>query len=258
MIGAMFGDIAGSKYEFKNIRTKDFDLYSRDAYFTDDSVCTIAFMDFLLHAKLRSKEEAVKYLQRWTRKYPNSGYGGRFWHWIWSDNPEPYGSCGNGSAMRISPVAWVAKDYEELKELVNIVTEITHNHPEGIKGALVVATCIFMALHEKSKEDIKKYAVKEYPEIATFDYEKLRQSYGFYEICQMSVPQAIYCFLISKDFDDCARTTVSIGGDCDTTAAISCAIAEAYYGTSKKHYEYVYSLLTEEMIEVVEEFNKKY
>ena len=258
MIGAMFGDIVGSKYEFDNIRTKNFDLFSSDSYFTDDTVCTIALMDFLLHSKNRSKEDAVKYLQKWTRKYPNSGYGGRFWQWVWSDKPEPYGSFGNGSAMRISPVAWVANDYDELKELVNTVTEITHNHKEGIKGALVIATCIFMSIRGVNKEEIKEYAIKEYPEIAKFNYEDLRKNYDFYEICQMSVPQAIYCFLISKDFEDCARTTVSIGGDCDTTAAMSCAIAEAYYGTEKKHYDYVYSMLTEEMRKIVEEFDTQF
>lgn len=256
MIGAIYGDIAGSKYEFSNIRTKEFELLSKDCYFTDDTVCTIAFMDFLMNAKVRNEEEATKYLRKWTRNYPGKGYGGHFASWIYSDNPKPYGSYGNGSAMRISSVAYVAKDLDELKNLSDTVTIITHNAKEGMKGALVIATCIFMALHGKNKEDIKKYAISKYPEIETFDYETLRKTYGFYEICQMSVPQAIYCFLISKDFKDCAKTTISIGGDCDTTAAMSCAIAEAYYGISEEDEEKAKSFLPKEMVEIIDKFEK--
>lgn len=258
MIGAIFGDIVGSKYEFNNKRTKDFELLGHGCYFTDDSVCTIAFMDWLLHANDRTDSTAVLYLQKWTRKYPNAGYGGRFAKWVRSNDPKPYGSFGNGSAMRVSPVAWVANDLNELKELSNMITRITHNHPEGMKGALVVATCIYMARHKATKEEIRKYAISQYPEIATFDYETLRKSYGFYETCQQSVPQAIYCFLISEDFYDCAKTTISIGGDCDTTAAMSCAIAEAYYGTFNVAYGFAKSHLTKEMREVVDEFYKIY
>ena len=257
MVGALFGDIAGSKYEFNNIRTKQFDLMSKDCYFTDDSVCTIAFMDWLLHSKIRNDKAAIEYLHKWTRRYPNSGYGGRFWYWVNSNNPKPYGSYGNGSAMRISSIAWVAKDLNELKELSDTITGITHNHPEGMKGALTIATCIFMALHNSTKNEIRKYAISMYPKIEFFDYEYLRKNYRFDETCQGSVPQAIYCFLISNDFYDCARTTISIGGDCDTTAAMSCAIAEAYYGTDDKAYEFVKSHITKEMIMVVDEFIEK-
>ena len=258
MIGALFGDIVGSLYEFRNIRTKDFNVYDKRSFFTDDSVCTIAFMDWLLHSKERTEDDAIYYLQKWTRKYPDVSYGGRFMSWIWEDSPKPYYSCGNGSAMRISAVAWAAKDYDELEKLVTAATSITHNHPEGIKGALVTARCIYMALHCATIDEIRDYAIKEYPIIKTFDYEELRKYYGFYEICQESVPQAIYCFLISNSFIDCAKTTISIGGDCDTTAAISCAIAEAYYGVTKKDYDFVSTKLSDEMKEVVDEFNLKY
>ena len=254
MIGAIFGDIAGSKYEFNNIKTKDFELITDDCYFTDDSVCTIAFMDWLNHAKERNEKTATEYLHKWTRRYPNAGYGGRFWHWVHSDNPKPYNSFGNGSAMRVSAVAWHAKNIEDLRYLSDTVTKITHNHPEGMKGALVTATCIYMALHGSAKEEIKEYAVSQYPEIANLDYEELRRTYVHAEeICQNTVPQAIYCFLISNDFHDCAKTTISIGGDCDTTAAISCAIAEAFYGVSKHDYELVISHLPSDMRKVVEE-----
>ena len=258
MIGAIYGDIAGSVYEFHNIRTKDFKLLTDDCYFTDDSVCTIAFMDWLLHSPSRDAKTATQYLHSWCRRYPGRGYGGNFYRWIYSDNPQPYGSYGNGAAMRISSVAYAAKDLDELKLLSDTVTGITHGHEEGLKGALAVATCIFMALHGSSKEQIRKYAISQYPEIANFDYEELRKKYGFYEICQMSVPQAIYCFLISEDFEDCAKTTISIGGDCDTTAAMSCAIAEAFYGTKNEHFEQIKRFLSKEMIDVIEEFSISY
>lgn len=258
MIGALFGDITGSKYEFNNIRTKSFTLLEDDCFFTDDSVCTCAFMDFLLHSKERNESFATKYLHKWTKAYPGRGYGLNFYNWIHSDNPMPYNSCGNGSAMRVSSVAWVAKDMDELKELTNTITNITHNHPEGLKGALVTATCIYMALHNKSKDEIKEYAVSMYPQIETFDYEQLRKNYGFYEICQKSVPEAIYCFLISKDFYDCALTTISIGGDCDTTSAISMAIAEAYYGVPSEAYYYVKAHISKEMSNLIDEFEKVY
>ena len=254
MIGAIFGDIAGSKYEFHNIKTKDFSLLTPDCTFTDDSVCTIAFIDWLLNAAERNEETATKYLHKWTRKYPYAGYGGRFRYWVFSDNPKPYNSFGNGSAMRVSAVAWAAKDLDDLKYLSDTVTKITHNHPEGMKGALVTATCIYMAIHGSSKDEIREYAVSQYPEIASFDYEELKKTYYHAEeICQNTVPQAIYCFLISSDFHDCAKTTISIGGDCDTTAAISCAIAEAFYGVSSDDFKSVKSFLPCEMREIVDE-----
>ncbi len=258
MIGALFGDITGSKYEFNNIRTKSFNLMDDDCFFTDDSVCTCAFMDFLLHSKEKDEASATKYLHKWTLAYPGRGYGGNFYHWIHSNNPMPYGSFGNGSAMRVSSVAWAAKDMDELVALTNTITNITHNHPEGLKGALVTATCIYMALHNKTKDEIKEYATKEYPQIASFTYDDLRHNYGFYEICQKSVPEAIFSFLISEDFYDCAKTTISIGGDCDTTAAISMAIAEAYYGVPVEAYNFVKSHVSKEMSDLIEEFETVY
>ena len=259
MIGAIIGDTVGSVYEFNNIRTKDFNTLDKRAKFTDDTVCTIAFMDYFLHAEKRDEKTATEYLHKWTNKYPDAGYGGRFWIWVHSDNPKPYNSFGNGSAMRISSVAWVAKDLDELKKLSDTVTGITHNHPEGMKGALVIATCIFMARNGATKEEIKEYAIKQYPEIGFYDYEMLRENYDFSETCQDSVPEAIYCFLISKDFEDCLRTTISIGGDCDTTAAMSCAIAEAYYkDIPSPLVDHVYKKLTKEMQMIVDEFTDKF
>ena len=259
MVGAIIGDVVGSTYEFNNIRTKDFDLLNQRATFTDDTVCTIAIMDFLLHATERNEKKATEYLQKWTNKYPYVGYGGRFRQWIRSDNPKPYNSFGNGSAMRISPIAWVANNENELAKLVEIVTKITHNHPEGMKGALVVATCIFMARNGATKEEIQLYAEKNYPIIKELKYESLKRTYVFNETCQGSVPQAIYCFLISNDFEDCLRTTISIGGDCDTTSAMSCAIAEAYYKNVPVFLiSNALNKLSEEMKEVLYGFNEKY
>ena len=259
MIGAIIGDIAGSKYEFNNIRTTNFETISEDCFFTDDTVCTIACMDWLLYAEKRNKQTAVQYLQKWTRRYPNAGYGGRFRNWVFSNDPKPYGSYGNGSAMRISPVAWAAKDVKELMDLVDDFTRITHNHPEGIKGAFVTAVCVYDALQGKSKKAIKEHMLHAYPEIASFDYETLRKTYHFNETCQQSVPQAIYCFLISNDFEDCIKKTISIGGDCDTTAAISCAIAEAFYvDVPLSLIQKARQKLPNEMIGIIDEFQSRF
>lgn len=227
ILGAMLGDIAGSKYEFNNIRTKEFTPIDEGCFLTDDSIMTLAVWDMYLKDELHDKEKIIERFKYWGRKYPYAGYGGSFAHWIISDCTEPYNSYGNGSAMRISPIGWIANSEEEVKKLSYNITSVTHNHPEGLKGAEVTAMCIYYARTGKSKEFIKKY-VSQYYNI-DFDYEDLVKNYRFNETCQESVPQAIYCFLISKDFEDCLKTTISIGGDCDTTAAISCAIAEAYY-----------------------------
>lgn len=254
MIGAIIGDVVGSRFEFNNIKTKEFELFTKESRFTDDTVLTIAVMDILCHTKSWSKNTLSRTMQKWAKKYPNAGYGSRFINWVFENNPEPYYSCGNGSAMRVSSVAWFARTEEEVKALSKAVTEITHNHPEGLKGAEVTAMCIYMALNGKTMEEIKDYAVRQYPEISKFDYEDLRRTYVHSdEICQNTVPQAIYCFLISKDFEDCLRTTISIGGDCDTTAAISCAIADAFYGIPKKIEEVARKKLPKEMLNVIED-----
>ena len=252
MIGAIIGDVVGSRFEFNNIKTKEFELITRESRFTDDTVLTIAVMDILNSGDV-SHENIIKTLQKWARKYPNAGYGGMFYRWKDLDNPKPYNSCGNGSAMRISAVGWFAKSEEEVVRLATAITEVTHNHPEGLKGAIVTAMCIYKALHKASKKELHDYICSQYPEVETLDYEELRKTYYHgKEICQESVPQALYCFLISKDFEDCLRTTISIGGDCDTTSAISCAIAEAYYNKIPSDLVYkVKNKLTREMLDVI-------
>ena len=261
MIGAIIGDVVGSRFEFNNIKTKDFELVSKESKFTDDTVLTIALLDWVLHENEKNTTSAAKYLQKWARRFPYAGYGNRFISWIYEVNPKPYNSCGNGSAMRISGVGWAyADDTDDLLNYTHLATACTHNHPEGLKGAIVVARCIAMALEKCDKKDIRDYAVSEYPEIATLDYEELRRTYKHdSEICQTSVPQAIYCFLISTSFEDCLRTTISIGGDCDTTAAMSCAIAEAYYGDIPAELvKAVRNKLPERMLDVIDEFKEKY
>ncbi len=228
MLGAIIGDIAGSRFEFDNIKTKDFELFDiDDSFATDDSIMSLAVLDMCINGYLNDSEKIVRTFKKWGLTYPYSGYGGMFREWLRNDNPKPYGSYGNGSAMRISAVAWYSNSEEEVIKNATKVSEVTHNHPEGIKGAVVTAMCIYYARIGKSKEFIKDYVSKYYD--IDFDYDALVESYEFYESCQKSVPEAIYCFLISNSFIDCIRTTISIGGDCDTTSAISCAIAEAYY-----------------------------
>lgn len=237
LFGAIIGDIVGSKYEFNNIRTKDFKFFDKDMFFTDDTVMSVAVYQALKRTYKDNYEkldyEVTKQMQLYGRIYPYCSYGGRFANWIFSNDPKPYNSFGNGSAMRVSPVAYFAKSLDEVKELSKKVTEVTHNHPEGIKGAEATSVAIYMALNKCSKEEIKKYIEENYYSM-DFDYETLKKEYRFNEICQDTVPQALYCFFESENFEDAIRTGISIGGDSDTLCAITGAVAEAYYGIDKK------------------------
>ena len=242
MLGAIIGDTVGSCYEYGFVHSKNFELLTKYSHPTDDSMMTLAVADILQNGYQNDKEKIIDTFKKWGRAYPHAGYGGMFKHWLMSDDRKPYCSYGNGAAMRISPVGWYAQNEEEVKKYAKAVTEVTHNHPEGLKGAEVVAMCIYYARTGKDKDFIRKY-VEQYYDI-DFDYETLR--YTFHRnraTCQDTVPQAIYCFLISQDFEDCLRTTISIGGDCDTTSAISCAIAEAYYQYDEKTYDLLQKVL---------------
>lgn len=254
MIGAIIGDVVGSRFEFNNIKTKDFELVTSESEFTDDTVMTVAVADVLVNGNPKNKNEIIDALKKWGKKYPHAGYGGHFYGWVLGSDREPYNSCGNGSAMRVSAAGWIGKTEEEVIDLASRVTEVTHNHREGMKGAIVTALSIYYARTGKSKEFLKKYMEKEYPEIKNLDYEDLRKTYVHGpEICQVTLPQALYCFIISNSFEDCLRTTISIGGDCDTTAAISCAIAEAYYkDIPASLIEAVRKKLTPEMLVVID------
>lgn len=259
MLGAIIGDVVGSRFEFNNIKTKEFDLFKKNSsYMTDDTIMTIAVDEILLKKWNSNQDKIVKTLKKWGQKYPNAGYGGSFYHWVLSSNPLPYYSYGNGAAMRISAAGWFGDSEKEVKQLSKEITEVTHDHPEGLKGAEVTAMCIFMARKGKTKKEILEYVVNEYPEILDLDYEELRKTYVHgEEICQVTVPQAIYCFLISNSFEDCLRTTISIGGDCDTTAAISCAIAEAFYGLDIEIVKQLSTFLTDDVKNVILKVYKK-
>lgn len=257
MLGAIIGDVVGSRFEFNNIKTKEFDLFDEKCSITDDSVMSVAVAEMCLSGYVpKNKKMIIETFKKLGRKYSDAGYGGRFSKWLFSDDESPYNSCGNGSAMRISAIGLYAKTKEEVALFSQAVTEVTHNHPEGIKGAYVTAMCIFMAKNGATKNEIKEFAEKYYN--IDFDYEYLVKNYKHEkEICQNTVPEAIYCFLISQDFEDCLRTTISIGGDCDTTAAISCGIAEAYYGIPNSIIEKVLQFIPSDMKEILQMFYAK-
>ena len=232
MLGAIIGDIVGSIYEFRNIRTKDFPLFSDRCFFTDDSVMTFAIYLAIKNAKCDYgdlEEKSVYYMQKLGKAYPDRGYGGRFALWLINPNPKPYNSYGNGAAMRVSAAGFLASSLEEAKLLANKVTIVTHNHPEGLKGAEATAAAIYMARCKKNIDEIKKYICDNYYKI-DFTLDEIRPVYFFNETCQDTVPQALEAFFESTSFEDSIRNAISIGGDSDTLAAITGAIAEAYYG----------------------------
>ena len=259
IMGAIIGDIVGSRFEFLPTDQKDFGFYHPNCFFTDDSVMTLAICKALLECggkKELLRDLTVKNMRQLGHKYENAGYGGSFRNWLLSENPQPYNSYGNGSAMRVSGVAYCADSLEEVKELSKMVTDVTHNHPEGIKGAEATAVAMWFALHGKTKEEIKDYIEQNYYSL-DFDYDDLVANYGFGEACQNTVPQSIYAFLISTDFEDAIRTTVSLGGDADTMGAITGAIAGAYYGVPKHFAEYGKYYLTDDLLKIVEDFDEK-
>ena len=237
MLGAIIGDVVGSRFEFANHRSESFILFHKDCFFTDDTVMTCAVADCLvnLNTPYPSSRLICENLKRIGRHYPGAGYGLMFRRWLFVPGEDkPYDSFGNGAAMRISSVGWVAKSEEEVKKLSKIITGVSHNHEEGLKGAEVVAMCIYKLRNGATKHEIFKYARTQYPLINILDLDELRDTYYFNETCQNTVPQAIFCFLMSESFEDCLRKSVSIGGDTDTLCAISCALAEAYYGIPEK------------------------
>lgn len=232
MFGAIIGDIVGSVYEFNNIKTKDFPLWKPNSHFTDDTVMTCAVYAALREYKKDKTQSAqvllTSYMREFGREYPKCGYGSQFEKWLQADDPKPYNSYGNGSAMRVSGAAWLADSLSEAKELATLSAEVTHNHPEGIKGAVAVSEAIYMASQNCTQEQIYKHVGQYYD--LDFTLAEIRPEYEFDETCQGSVPQAVVAFLEGKDFEDVIRNTVSIGGDSDTIAAIAGSIAEPYFG----------------------------
>lgn len=260
MLGAIIGDIVGSRFEWNNNRSKQFDFLTYKCSVTDDSVMSLAIAKALLESKADYSdlsENAVKYMQGIGRHYPNCGYGGRFIEWMNSDNPKPYGSYGNGSAMRVSACGFVANSLEEAKQLSKAVTEVTHNHPEGLKGAEATAVAIFLARSGKNLLEIRDYITKNYYPL-NFTLDGIRNSYEFNESCQDTVPQALEAFFESNDFEDAIRNAISIGGDSDTLAAITGGIAEAYYGIPTEIRKHALTFLDERLLKILVEFENKH
>lgn len=236
MLGAILGDIIGAPYEFdyNNIKTTDFPLFNELSEFTDDTVMSVAVANALIKTYGKDDEtvkaELVSQMQTLGNLYPGAGYGGRFSGWLLSDNPQPYNSFGNGSAMRVSAAGWLYDTLEETLRAARLTAEVTHNHPEGIKGAKSTAAAIFLARNGKSKDEIKTYIVDNFGYDLDTTLDEIRPSYHMDETCQGSVPQAIRAFLEGGDYESTVRLAVSIGGDSDTIACIAGSIAEAYYG----------------------------
>jgi len=260
MLGAIIGDIVGSRFEWNNNRSKQFDFLTYKCGVTDDSIMSFAIAKALLESKADYSdlsENAVKSMQSVGRHYPNCGYGARFREWIYSDNPRPYGSYGNGSAMRVSACGFVANNLEEAKQLSKAVTEVTHNHPEGLKGAEATAVAIFLARSGKNLLEIRDYITKNYYHL-DFTLDGIRDYYEFNENCQDTVPQALEAFFESKNFEDAIRNAISIGGDSDTLAAITGGIAEAYYGIPTEIRKHALTFLDERLLKIFVEFENKY
>lgn len=259
MLGAVFGDIVGSPYEWKNVKTKDFRLEKAGTRYTDDSIMTLAVAKWLLEDKSHSETYLIQCMQELGRNDLGAGYGGRFRDWLLSENPRPYNSWGNGSAMRVSPVALYASTLEDALELARISASVTHNHPEGVKGALAVAECVFIRREstdlETAKREIQSIIPKKYGYNLDRTLDEIRPNYSFDVSCQGSVPEAIIAFLESTSLEDCVRNAISIGGDSDTIAAIACSIYAAKK-TSKdeelmKRFEYY---LPQDLMQIMEEF----
>ena len=260
MYGAILGDIIGSPYEFDmGDKTKDFPLFRADSMFTDDSVMTIAVADALLSEAKdpeRIKTLLVYSMKRWGKKLPDAGYGGMFYRWLFTDDSQPYGSFGNGSAMRVASAGWLYDTLEETREKARLTAEVTHNHPEGIKGAESVAAVIWLARNGKSKQEIREYVIKEFGYDLSRTCDEIRPGYYHVESCQQTVPEAITAFLEGESFEDVIRTAVSLGGDCDTLTCIAGSMAEAFYGVPEELKEECRKRITPEMKEVLDRFDK--
>ena len=271
MLGAIVGDIVGSVYEWDNIKTKDFPLFRDDCFFTDDTVMTCAVAEAIMNGG--QKDDFIDAMKKYGRMYPNADYGARFNRWLMTDNREPYNSFGNGSAMRVSPCAWIMDATtdelpSEVKRLAQLSAEVTHNHPEGVKGAMATSDAIFMCRYyfggysgdygkpindnpTECKKRIKEHIEQEYGYNLSQTLDEIRPTYRFNETCQNTVPQAIIAFLESTDFEDAIRNAISLGGDSDTLAAITGSIAEAAYGIPEWIKDKAYSYLDEPLKDVL-------
>ena len=262
MYGAILGDIIGSPYEFdRGNKSKDFPLFSRNSRFTDDSVMTLAVADAFLSIAPNTddadiRRRLIQSMQFYGQTFPHAGYGGMFRRWLKDPNPQPYGSYGNGSAMRVSSAAWLFGDLETVRHMARLSAEVTHNHPEGIKGAEATASAIFLARTGSTKAEIKAYIEANFHYDLSRTCDEIRPTHRHVESCQETVPEAITAFLEGDSFEDVIRTAVSLGGDCDTLTCIAGSIAEGFYGIPEELKRQCRERLPEDLREVLRRFEK--
>ena len=261
MYGAILGDIIGSIYEFdfNNIKTKEFPLFQERSHFTDDTVMTIAIAEALFESDINKDYEYnadlfIKSMKKWGKLYPYAGYGHMFLWWLNQIDSKPYNSWGNGSAMRVAPVGWIYDNLDDTRKMAKISAAVTHNHPEGIKGAESTASAIFLARTRHSKREIKEYIEKEFHYNLNRTCDEIRPNYRHVESCQETVPEAITAFLEGTSFEDCIRNAVSLGGDSDTLTAITGGMAEAFYGIPENIFNEGLKYLDKEFVPILERF----
>ena len=263
MFGAILGDIIGSPYEFDmGDKTKEFPLFSKRSEFTDDTVMTIAVADVFLDSNLVMddniiREKLIDSMHKYGKTFPDAGYGGRFGAWLFQGGREPYNSWGNGSAMRVSSVAWLFDDLAMVRHMARLSAEVTHNHPEGIKGAEATAAAIFLARTGNSKEVIKEYIQTHFGYDLSRTCDEIRPNYYHVESCQETVPEAITAFLEGNSFEDVIRTAVSLGGDCDTLTCIAGSIAEAFFGVPEDLKEECMSRIPHDLRDILLRFDTR-
>jgi len=257
LMGAVCGDIVGSTYEFDPVKTKKFPLFSSLSEFTDDTVMTLAVAKALAESHAHEdvegfKQVLIRTMHEFGKRYPDVGYGGKFLRWLEMGSTEPYNSCGNGSAMRVSAVGWYARSLEEAEALAKASAEVTHDHPDGIDGAIVTAGAVYLARMGEDKAVIREYVSRYYD--LDFTLDDIRPTYRFEVTCFWSVPQSVVAFLEGNSYEDTIRNAISLGGDADTQAAIAGAIAEAYYGMPEELEETAMSYLDEYLLDAADAF----
>ena len=261
MYGAILGDMIGAPYEFDGgNKTKDFPLFGEGSQYTDDTVMTVAVAEALMDT-LGQPEDAVRAalvrsMRAWGQRYPFAGYGGRFRWWLVSEDPRPYNSYGNGSAMRVSAAGWLFDTLEETRRMASLTAAVTHNHPEGIRGAEATASAVFLARTGSTKDEIRDYIIREFGYDLSRTCDEIRPGYRHVESCQETVPEAVTAFLEGRDFEDVIRTAVSLGGDCDTLTCIAGSMAEAFYGVPDEYKAECRSRLPGDMLEVLVWFDE--
>ena len=261
MYGAILGDIIGSPYEFdRSPKIKDFPLFSRESRFTDDTVMTLAVADAFLGISPTDSDEAIRdqlirSMQAFGRAYPSIGYGARFLSWLLANDPQPCGSWGNGSAMRVSSAGWLFEDLKATERMARLSAEVSHNHPEGIKGAQATATAIYLSRTGRSKAEIKSHIESTYGYDLSRTCDEIRPNYRHVASCQETVPEAITAFLEGDSFEDVIRTAVSLGGDCDTLTCIAGSMAEAFYGVPEELKQSCRQYLPADLLAVLTRFD---